>query len=94
MTSSLLDSLALEKLEENLSEVFLASLISPNSRRIKTIQMITSLEIIASLSTDAKWLSWLKYQFTEAINKNDRLDKNELHVTMEDFIQNFNLKTD
>jgi hypothetical protein len=32
----------------------LASLISPKSRRIKTIQLISSLEIIASLSTDAK----------------------------------------
>lgn len=44
------------------------------------------------MSTDAKWLSWLKYQFTEAMNKNDRLDKNELHVTLEDFIQNFYFK--
>lgn len=70
----------------------LATLIAPKSRRIKTIQLITTLEVIASLSTDAKWLSWLKYQFTEAMSKNDRIDKNELHVTLNDFIQNFSFK--
>jgi Ca2+-binding EF-hand superfamily protein len=56
------------------------------------LQLITSLEIIASLSTDAKWLSWLKYQFTEAMRKSDRMNNQELHVTLNDFLQNFYFK--
>ncbi|CAF0736842.1 unnamed protein product [Brachionus calyciflorus] len=69
-----------------------ASIICPKSRRVNCLQLISSLEIIASLSTDAKWLSWLKYQFTDAINKRSRVDSNELHVTYDDFIENFDFK--
>lgn len=68
-----------------------ASIICPKSRRISAVHLLSSLEIIASLSTDAKWLSWLKYQFTEAI-KGSRASSNELYVTLNDFIQNFNFK--
>jgi Ca2+-binding EF-hand superfamily protein len=56
------------------------------------------------LSTDAKWLSWLKYQFTAAIkkkptyqvdpnnNNNDVTNKEGLFVTLEDFKENFFFK--
>ena len=38
-----------------------------------------------------KGLSWLKYQFTEAMNK--KLDvQNEMHVTLNDFVENFYFK--
>ena len=79
------------------------AIISPKSRRINCLQLITSLEIIGSLSTDAKWLSWLKYQFTAAIkkkptyqvdpnnNNNDVTNKEGLFVTLEDFKENFYL---
>lgn len=69
-----------------------AALISPKSRRISTLQLITSLEIIASTSTDSKWLTWLKYQFTAAMYDSNRLDKNELYVTLDDFTNNFYFK--
>lgn len=44
------------------------------------------------MSTDTKWLSWLKYQFTEAMIKSNRFNNNELHVTLNDFLENFNFK--
>lgn len=69
-----------------------SALISPKCRRVSALQLITSLEIIASCSTDSKWLKWLKYQFTAAMDKEDRLDKNELHVTLDDFVNNFYFK--
>ena len=62
--------------------------MSPKSKRFTAIQLLSSLEVIASLSTDAKWLSWLKYQFTEAITRN----KSEMHVTLADFVNNFYFK--
>ena len=70
----------------------LASIVSPNSRRVNTLQLVTCLEILASMSSDSKWLSWLKFQFTHVMIKSDRYNKNELHVTLNDFIQNFNFK--
>jgi Ca2+-binding EF-hand superfamily protein len=70
----------------------LASLISPKSRKVNCVQLITALEMIASMSTDAKWLNWLKYQFTEAMEDSTRLNNNEVHVTLADFINNFNFK--
>lgn len=69
-----------------------ANLIAPKSRRVNTLQLLTALEIIASMSTDAKWLSWLKYQFTDAMQKSGRLNTNELCVTLNDFMQNFHFK--
>lgn len=69
-----------------------ANLIAPKSRRVNTLQLLTSLEIIASMSTDSKWLSWLKYQFTDAMQKSGRLNSNELYVTLNDFIHNFHFK--
>ena len=44
------------------------------------------------MSTDAKWLSWLKYQFTEAILSNNKPNKLDCHVTFEDFTKNFTFK--
>jgi len=38
-------------------------LVSNKGKRIKADQLMTTLEIIASMSTDGKWLCWLKYQF-------------------------------
>lgn len=69
-----------------------SALIAPKCRKINTIQLITALEIIASLSTDAKWLSWLKYQFTEAVQQGGRNTAQECRVTYEDFNKNFNFK--
>lgn len=59
---------------------------------MNTLQLLTALEIIASMSTDAKWLSWLKYQFTDAMQKSGRMNTNELYVTLDDFLQNFHFK--
>lgn len=69
-----------------------ASVISPKSRRVNILQLLTSLEIISSMSTDTKWLSWLKYQFTDAMVKSNRCDKSELYVTLNDFTENFYFK--
>ena len=69
-----------------------ATIISPRSRRVNCLQLITTLECIASMSTDTKWLSWLKYQFTEAMRRGQRFNKMELHVTLEDFMANFYFK--
>ena len=44
------------------------------------------------MSTDSKWLSWLKFQFTDAMKKSNRYNKNELYVTLQDFVENFNFK--
>lgn len=44
------------------------------------------------MSTDSKWLSWLKFQFTDAMIKSNRYHKNELYVTLDDFKTNFNFK--
>ncbi len=55
------------------------------------------------MSTDAKWLSWLKYQFTAAIKKKPNYieqisvdpnnnNKEGLYVTLEDFKENFYFK--
>ena len=44
------------------------------------------------MSTDAKWLSWLKYQFTDAMQKSGRLASNEMYITLGDFMNNFQFK--
>jgi Ca2+-binding EF-hand superfamily protein len=44
------------------------------------------------MSTDSKWLSWLKFQFTDAMIKSNRYNNNELYVTLDDFVENFNFK--
>jgi Ca2+-binding EF-hand superfamily protein/predicted ferric reductase len=68
------------------------TIISPRARRINCVQLITSLEIIACMSTDSKWLSWLKYQFTEAMIQSNRYSNMEMYVTLEDFQENFYFK--
>jgi len=69
-----------------------SQLISPKSRSINTVQLTTALEMIASLSTDTKWLSWLKFQFTEAIKAKRCDSAQECRVTYNDFINNFSFK--
>jgi hypothetical protein len=44
------------------------------------------------MSTDSKWLSWLKYQFTEAMIQSNRYSNMEMYVTLEDFQENFYFK--
>ncbi len=44
------------------------------------------------MSTDTKWLSWLKYQFTDVMIKSNRYNNGELHVTLKDFLDNFYFK--
>ncbi len=44
------------------------------------------------MSTDSKWLSWLKFQFTDAMIRSNRYNKNELYVTLTDFKENFHFK--
>lgn len=68
------------------------TLIDPKSRRVSTIQLITALEMIASLSVDAKWLSWLKYQFQEAMKQNSRITPGECRLTFNDFYNSFSFK--
>jgi hypothetical protein len=57
------------------------------------------LEIMASLSTDGKWLSWLKYQFLNICLKKKKHDPAqnalkslEMKITLEDFTSNFEFK--
>lgn len=78
----------------------LSLLISNKGKKIKAIQLMSTIEIMASLSMDGKWLSWLKYQFTNAMrshrndsNKSDD-DKNpiEMKISLNDFINNFHFK--
>ena len=69
-----------------------AVLIAPKSRKITSLQLLTSLGIIASLSKDAKWLSWLKYQFIEAAKSNSKSNVQDCHVTYDDFQKNFSFK--
>lgn len=55
------------------------------------------LEIMASLSTDGKWLSWLKYQFLNICVKKQKGQKNafenlEMMITLDEFTSNFEFK--
>ncbi len=52
--------------------------------------------MIASLSTDSKWLSWLKYQFVEAVTNGTARVHNatECRLKFEDFKKNFNFTQD
>jgi len=69
-----------------------AALIAPKSRKISSLQLIASLGIIASLSKDAKWLSWLKYQFIEAVKNNSKSNLQDCHVAFDNFHKNFSFK--
>ncbi len=64
---------------------------------------MTTLEIIASMSTDGKWLCWLKYQFMAAISiaeaaSVDSVDgmkqmrSIENKISLEQFMNNFDFK--
>lgn len=60
---------------------------------------MSSLEIISTLSTDGKWLSWLKYQFIAVAKKSklhqtDTLSNNsmEMKISLDDFLKSFDFK--
>jgi len=75
--------------------------VSNKGKRIKAAQLMTTLEIIASMSTDGKWLCWLKYQFMAAISKAASVDSVdgmkqmqsiENKISLEQFMNNFDFK--
>ncbi len=74
-------------------------------RGIKPAELMTTLEIIASLSTDGKWLSWLKYQFinaastaettaSETVDGSDmkQIRSVENKITLKQFMNSFEFK--
>ena len=77
-------------------------LISSKGKKIKAIELLSTLEIMASLSTDGKWLSWLRYQFTNALHKVNKnkpqseisqtMNSMEANISLHDFMQSFEFK--
>lgn len=74
-------------------------IVSKKSNKIKTIELMSVLEIMASLSTDGKWLSWLKFQFLNICMNKQKGQKNatdnlEMMITLDEFTANFEFKED
>ena len=70
-----------------------------SGKKIKPIELMSSIEIISTLSTDGKWLSWLKYQFIAVAKKSnlhqtDTSNNNslEMKISLDDFLQGFDFK--